>query len=41
MRADAVSTIAGAHDAHDAAFRLTMPVLEGSCLAAVSAWRRR
>jgi hypothetical protein len=41
MRADAVITIAGAHDAHDAAFRLMMPVPEGSCRAAISAWRRR
>jgi hypothetical protein len=31
MRAAAVSTIAAARDAHDAAFRLTMPVPEG-CL---------
>jgi hypothetical protein len=41
MRAAAVSTIAGAHDARDAAFRLMMPVPDGSCRAAISAWRRR
>ncbi len=31
MRTDAVITIAGAHDARNAASRLTMPVPDGSC----------
>jgi len=35
MRAAAVSTIAGAHDARDAAFRLTMPVPDRSCQARI------
>jgi len=33
MRTDAVITIAGAHDARNAASRLTMPVPDGSCRA--------
>jgi hypothetical protein len=41
MRTDAVTTIAAAHDARDAAFGLTMPVPDGSCRAAILAWRRR
>ena len=41
MRTDAVITIAGAHDAHDAASRLTGPVPDGSCRAGILAWRRR
>src|SRR5260370_27366379 len=34
MRTDAVITIAGAHDARDAASRLTMPAPDQSCRAA-------
>jgi hypothetical protein len=41
MRAAAVIAIAAARDARDAAFRLMMPVPEGSCRAAIWAWRRR
>jgi hypothetical protein len=41
MRTDAVIMIAGARDARDAASRLTMPVPDGSCRAAILAWRRR
>jgi hypothetical protein len=33
VRTDAVITIAGAHDARNAASRLTMPVPDGSCRA--------
>jgi hypothetical protein len=33
MRTDAVITIVGAHDARNAASRLTMPVPDGSCRA--------
>ena len=33
MRTDAVTTIVGAHDAHNAASRLTMPVPDGNCRA--------
>jgi hypothetical protein len=40
MRIGAVITIAGAHDARDAASRPTVPVLEGSCRATILAWRR-
>jgi hypothetical protein len=41
MRTDAVITIAGAHDARNAASRLTTPVPDGSCRAEILAWRRR
>jgi hypothetical protein len=41
MRTEAVITIAGAHDARDAASRLTMPVPDGRRRAAIVAWRRR
>ena len=41
MRIGAVITIAGAHKAHDAAFRPTVPVPDGSCRARILAWRRR
>jgi hypothetical protein len=39
MRIGAIITIAGAHDAQDAASRLTMPVPDGSCRATILAWR--
>jgi hypothetical protein len=41
MRTDAVITIAGAHDARNAASGLAKPVPDGSCRAAILAWRRR
>jgi hypothetical protein len=41
MRTEAVITIAGAHDARNAASRLTMPVPDGSCQAQILAWRRQ
>jgi hypothetical protein len=41
MRTDALITIAGAHDARDAASRLTMPVRDESCRAQILARRRR
>jgi hypothetical protein len=41
MRIGAVITIAGAHDARNAASRLTMPVSDGSCRARILAWRQR
>jgi len=41
MRTDSVITIAGAHDARDAASRLGKPVPDGSCRAGILAWRRR
>jgi hypothetical protein len=41
MRTDSIITIAGAHDARNAACRLTMPVPDGSCRAGILAWRRR
>ena len=40
MRTDAVTAIAGARDARDAASRLTMPVPDGRGRAAIVAWRR-
>jgi len=39
MRTGAVITIAAAHDARNAASRLTMPVPDGSCRATILAWR--
>jgi hypothetical protein len=41
MRTDAVIAIAGAHEARNAASRLTMPVPDGSCRARILAWRQR
>jgi len=41
MRIAAFITIAGAHDARNAASRLTMPVPDGSCRARIVAWRQR
>ena len=41
MRTDAVNTVAGAHDAHDAASRLTMPVPDASSRAGILAWQRQ
>jgi len=41
MRTDAVITIADAHDARNAASRLTMPVPDESCRARIVAWRQR
>jgi hypothetical protein len=41
MRIRAVNTIAGTHDAHDAASRPTVPVPDGRCRASILAWRRR
>jgi hypothetical protein len=41
MRTDAVITTVDAHDARNAASRLTMPVPDGSCRAGILAWRRR
>jgi hypothetical protein len=41
MRTDTVMTIAGAHDARNAASRLTMPVPEGSCRARILAGQLR
>src|SRR5260370_26438832 len=41
MRTGAVITIAGAHDARNAASRLTRPVPDGSGRAGILAWRRR
>ena len=38
MRIDAVSTIVGAHEARNAASRLTMPVSDGSGRARILAW---
>ncbi len=40
MRIGAVITIVGAHDARNAASRLTVPVPDGSCRARILAWRR-
>jgi len=37
MRIGAVSTIVGAHEARNAASRLTMPVPDGSCAARILA----
>jgi len=41
MRTDAVITTVGAHDARNAASRLTKPVPYRSCRAGIMAWRRR
>jgi hypothetical protein len=40
MRTDAVTTIVDAHEARNAASRLTMPVPDGSCQAGILTWRR-
>jgi hypothetical protein len=41
MRTDSVITIIGAHDARNAASRLTRPVPDESCRAGILAWQRR
>ena len=41
MRIAAVITNAGAHDARNAASRLTMPAPDGSGRATIVAWRQR
>jgi hypothetical protein len=39
MRIGAVIMTVGAHDAHNAAYRLTLPVPDGRCRARILAWR--
>ena len=39
MRTDSVIAIVGAHDARNAASRLTRPVPDRSCRATILAWR--
>ena len=41
MRIGAVIAIVDAHDARNAASRLTVPVPDGSCRARILAWRQR
>jgi hypothetical protein len=41
MRTDAVITVAGAHDARNAASRLTRAMPDGSCRAKILAWQQR
>ena len=41
MRIGAIIAIVGAHEARNAASRLTMPVSDGSCRARILAGRQR